>query len=195
VPRRRYPRPDPVHGWADTMTGYRGKIAVAALALTVTGCGQVLPLGPYASAPSHLAAPIILQLIQAQQRLGGCQPGYAALSVPDPDLPWIPGGCYRKTGTPVTFTSAAATLYLQPAGSGGPTMWGLTITLTRAEAAALTAITTRSLATADPIAFNIAGTTWAVTTPYAPQTNGRFQIMTESKSQALQLQRTLIPSD
>ena len=75
------------------------------------------------------------------------------------------------------------------------TMWGLTITLPRTEAAALTAITTRSYDTRAPIAISIAGTTWAVRLTSAPLTNGRFQIITQSKSQALQLQRTLVPSD
>ncbi len=179
------------------MTGYRGRIAVAALALIVAGCGRMLPLGPYAPpAPAHLAVPIILQLVLSQppEPAGGCEAGYAALSAPGPGFPGVSGGCYRKTGTPVTFTSAAATLYLQPAGSKPfqhPAMWGLTIILSGAEAAALTAITTRSCTTRDPIAISIAGTTWAVPLTEAPLTNGRFQIMTQSKNQALQLQRTL----
>ena len=71
----------------------------------------------------------------------------------------------------------------------------LTITLSRTEAAALTTITTRSYDTRDPIAISIAGTTWAVPMTSAPLTNGRFQLITQSKNQALQLQRTLVPSD
>jgi hypothetical protein len=108
------------------------------------------------------------------------------------------GACYRKTGTPVSFTSAAVTLYLQPAGSEPvqhPTTWGLAITVPGAGAAALTAITTKSCDTQDPLAISIAGTTWAVVTTGAPLTNGRFVFMTQSKNQALQLQRTLVPSD
>jgi hypothetical protein len=97
----------------------------------------------------------------------------------------------------VTFTSAAVTLYLQPAGGepAHPAMWGLAITMPGAEAAALTAITTKSCDTRDPLAISISGTTWAVVLTPAPLTNGRFQIMTQSKNQALQLQRALVPSD
>jgi len=183
------------------MMAYRGKLAVAALALTVTGCAHVLPLGPDAPpSPSRLAVPIILQVVLSQPPLpaGGCQAGYATLSAPGPDFPGVVGACYRKTGTPVSFTSAAVALYLQPAGGAPvqhPTMWALAITVPGAGAATLTAITTKSLATGDPVAISIAGTTWAVEMTGAPLTNGRFVLMTQSKNQALQLQRTLVPSD
>ncbi len=161
----------------------------------------MLPLGPDAPpSPGPLASPIIFQLVLSQPPLpaGGCPAGYATPSAPGPGFPGVSGACYRKTGTPATFTSAAVTLYLRPGGSEPAqpsTMWGLTIALTRAEAAALTAITTRSYDTRDPIAISVAGTTWAVPMTSAPLTNGRFQIITESKDQALQLQRTLVPSD
>jgi len=179
---------------------YRGRlaVAVAALALTVTGCSQVLPLGPDAPpVASHLTVPIILQLVLSQPSAGGCQAGYTTLSAPAPDFREVSGGCYRKTGTPVTLTSAAVTLYLQPAGgeSAQPAMWGLVITVPKAQVAALTAITTKSQHTKDAIAISISGRTWAVALTTAPLTNGQFQIMTQSKSQALQLQRTLVPSD
>jgi hypothetical protein len=185
----------------DVVMAYRGGLAVAALALTVAGCGRVLPLGPDASpAPSQLAVPIILQLALSQPPLpsGGCQAGYVTPPAPGPDAPGASGACYRKTGTPVTFTSAAVTLYLQPAGSEPvqhPTMWGLAIRVPGAEAAALTAITTKSCDTRDALAISLSGTTWAVVMTAAPLTNGRFVFMTQSKSQALQLQRTLVPSD
>ena len=183
------------------MAAYRGRIAVAALALAITGCGHVLPLGPDAPlSPSRLAVPIILRLALSQPPLatGGCQAGYASFSAPGPDFPGTPGVCYRGTGTPVSFTSAAVSLDLQPAGSEPvqhPTMWGLAITVPGAGVAALTAITTKSYDTRDPLAISIAGTTWAVVMTAAPLTNGRFVFMTQSKNQALQLERTLIPSD
>jgi hypothetical protein len=186
------------------MTAYRGRLAalaVAALALTVTGCGRMLPLGPYAPpAPGHLASPIVLQLVLGQPSLqaGGCEGGYGTLYGAEPDSPQSPGACYQKTGTPVTFTSAAVTLYLQPAG-GEPaqhqTSWGLAVTLPAAEAGALTAITTKSCDTRDPLAISIADTTWDVVLTAPPLTNGRFIIMMPSKDQALQVQRTLVPSD
>jgi hypothetical protein len=183
------------------MMAFRGRLAVTALALAVTGCGHVLPLGPDASpAPGHLAVPIILQLLLSQPPLpaGGCQAGYATLSAAGPDLPGASGACYSKTGTQVAFTSAAVTLYLQPSGSEPvqhPTLWGLAVTVPGAEAAALTAITTKAYDTRDPLAISVSGTTWAVVMTAAPLTNGRFVFMTQSKSQALQLQRTLVPSD
>ena len=98
----------------------------------------------------------------------------------------------------MAFTSAAVTLYLQPGGSEPvqhPTMWGLAITVPGTGAATLTAITTKSFTTRDPVAFSVAGTTWAVVMTGTPLTNGRFVLMTQSKNQALQLQRTLVPSD
>jgi hypothetical protein len=176
---------------------YRGRLAVAALAVTITGCSHVLPLGPYAPpATSHLAAPIILQLVLSQPpSAGGCQAGYTTLSGPAPDSPGVSGGCYRKTGTPVTFTSAAVALFLQVAEPVHPATWGLAITVPKAEVAALTAITTESYDIKDAIAISISGTTWAVVMTSAPFTNGQFEITTQSKSQALQLQRTLVPSD
>jgi hypothetical protein len=183
------------------MMAYRGRLAVTALALAVTGCGSVLPLGPDAPpAPGHLAVPIILQLVLSQPPMpaGGCQAGYTTMSAPGPDFPGAEGACLRKTGTPVSFTSAAVTLYLQPTG-GEPVqhsaMWGLAIAVPGAGAATLTAITTKSCDTRDPVAISIAGTTWAVVMTEAPLTNGRFVFMTQSKNQALQLQRTLVPSD
>jgi hypothetical protein len=171
---------------------YRGRLAVAALALTVTGC-DMLPLGPDAPpALGPLAAPIILQLEQPAPPGGVCQ----AFSTPTPDFPFISSGCFRKTGTPVTFTSAAVTWHLWPAGSGHPAaQWGLIITVPGAEAAALTAITTKSFHTQDPVAISISGMTWAVVFNGAPLTDGQFEIMAQSKNQALQLQRTLVPSD
>jgi hypothetical protein len=183
------------------MTACRGRLAVAALALTVTGCGRMLPLGPYApAAPSHLGSPIVVQLVLGQSPLqtGGCAGGSGTLYVAEPDSPQSPGACYQKTGPPVAFTSAAVTLYLQPAGSEPgqrQTAWGLAVTLPAAEAGALTAITAKSCRTKDPLAFSIADTTWAVITTGAPLTNGRFIIMMPSKDEALQVQRTLVPSD
>lgn len=179
------------------MLAYRGRLAVAALALTAAGCGHVLPLGP--EAPSRLAVPITLQLVLSQppRPAGGCPAGYAALSAPGPDFPGVTGACYRKTGTPVSFTSAAVTPYVQPAGGQPvqhPAMWGLAVTVPGAGEAALTAITTESYDTRDPLAISIAGTTWAVVMTTAPLTNGRFVFLTQSKNQALQLQRSLVPS-
>jgi hypothetical protein len=187
------------------VTANRGRLAVAVLALTlagtVAGCGQVLPLGPDAPpVPGRLAVPIILRLALSQPPLpaGGCPAGYDIFAAAGSASPGSAGTCYRATGTPVTFTTAAVTLYLQPERSGPvrqPTMWGLAVTVPGAEAAALTAITAKSYGTRDPVAISISGTTWAVVMTAAPLTSGRFVFMTQSKDQALQLQRTLVPSN
>jgi hypothetical protein len=189
------------------MAFHRGRLTVAALALTlagaVAGCGHVLPLGPDTSpAPGPLSVPIVLRLALSQPSLslGGCPAGYTLFTAPAADttgsLP--PGPCYRMTGTPVTFTSAAVELYLQPEGSQPvqhPATWGLSVTVPGTEAAALAAITTRSQGSGNPVTISIAGTTWALVMTAAPLTNGRFVFMTQSKNQALQLQRTLVPGD
>lgn len=187
------------------MKAYRGRLAAAALTLAaaaltlaLTGCGHVLPLGP--EAPSRLAVPITLQLVLSQppRPAGGCQAGYAALSAPGSDFPGVSGACYRKIGTAVSVTSATVALYFQPAGGEPvqhPAMWGLAVTVPGAGAATLTAITTKSYDTQDPLAISIAGTTWAVLMTDGPVPNGRFVLPTQSKDQALQLERTLMPSD
>ena len=72
------------------------------------------------------------------------------------------------------------------------TMWGLTITLTRTEAAALTAITTQAVNANAQIAIIVAGQTWGVPFTSQPLTNGQFVIAAQSKDQALQLRRTLL---
>jgi hypothetical protein len=183
------------------MMTYRRRLALAALLLSVTGCGSVLPLGPDAPpAPGHLASPIVVQLVLGQPPLpaGGCPAGHGTLSVADPAAPGSPEQCYQKTGTLVTLTSAAVTLYLQPAGSQPvqhQAAWGLAVTLPASEAGTLTAITTKSYDTRDPVAISIAGTTWDVVMTSAPFTNGRFIIMMPGKDQALQVQRALVPSD
>lgn len=101
--------------------------------------------------------------------------------------------CFRKLGPPVTFTSAAATVYHQPAGpQGQPAHYVLRITLPPAGAAALTAITTEVAGTKDALAITVAGQAWAIVGISQPITSGEFAIPTQSLSQALQLQRILL---
>lgn len=176
-------------------------IALAALTLTVAGCtGHVLPLGPTPAtpAPRHLASPVVLQLVLGRQTepAGGCPAGFAVLAGPGDQPPEAASPCFRKTGTPVTFTSAGVALYYQPAGNQDghqqPAQYGLNITLPAAEAAALKAITTRAYGSRDPLAITIAGQTWDIPQVLAPLTNGQFEIPAQSKDQALQLQRILL---
>jgi hypothetical protein len=133
-------------------------LVLAALVVTAAGCSHVLPLQPTPAATQQLATAIVLQTVLGQQQAeqpGECMPGYATLPGPDAGFPGpagpstapagantgpaIPAGgqCYRKTGKPVTITSAAVTLFEQPAVKQQPTTYGLRIWLPSAEAAAL----------------------------------------------------------
>jgi hypothetical protein len=170
-------------------------IAVAALALACAGCSHILPLGPAPPAPRHLASAVILQLVLSQPRspAGGCPAGYTTLSAPFTDYPEVPDACYRNLGKPATFTSAAVTMAYQPATHQQPALYGLNFTLSAAEAAALTAITTKAFDTRDQMAVSTAGNTWGVFMTAGPFTNGQFGILVQSENQALQLQRILIP--
>jgi hypothetical protein len=62
-----------------------------------------------------------------------------------------------------------------------------------ADKAALLAITTKAYHSRDQIAVIAVGKTWAVPNVAGPFT-GRFEIPAQNAKQALQLQRTLIPS-
>lgn len=181
----------------------RAGLALTGLVLTVAGCGHVLPLGLSAiPVPSHLAAAIVLQpgvpapatrsaAAQGAPSAVSCPAGYAAL--PAGDEPPGSAGCFRKLGTPVTFASAAAAVYRQPAGPHGqPAQYVLRITLPAAGATALTAITSEVAGTKDALAIMIAGQAWAVVATLKPLTNGEFGIPMQSLSQALQLQRILL---
>jgi hypothetical protein len=170
-------------------------IAVTALALACAGCSHILPLGPAPPAPRHLASAVILQLVLSQppSPAGGCPAGYTTLAAPFTDYPEVPDACYRNLGKPVTFTSAAVTMAYQPATNQQPALYGLNFTLSAAEAAGLTAITTKAFDTRDQMAVSTAGKTWGVFMTAGPFTNGQFGILVQSENQALQLQRILIP--
>ncbi len=170
-------------------------IAVAALALACAGWSHIVPLGPAPPAPRHLASAVILQLVLSQppSPAGGCPAGYTTLSPPFTDYPEVPDACYRNLGKPATITSAAVTMAYQPATNQQPALYGLNFTLPAAEAAALTAITTKAFDTRDQLAISTVGKTWGVTLTGEPFTNGQFGILVQSENQALQLQRILIP--
>lgn len=179
-------------------------LTLAGLLLAVAGCGHVLPLGLAAvPVPGRLATAIVLQPgdpAPATQSVAGqgppsapsCPAGYALL----PSAGRFPGGggCFRKLGRPATFTSAAVTVGHQPAGPHGqPSQYVLRVTLTAAGAAALTAVTTEVAGTRTGLAFIIDGQAWAVVITLRPLTQGEFEIPVQSLSQALQLQRVLLP--
>jgi len=170
-------------------------VLAAGLMLTVAGCSDVLPLGPAPAAPRHLATAIVLQAVRSQPSspAGTCPAGSASLA----EGAKFPGSgqCYRQLGKPLTITSAAVTLYQQPAGpQGQPAMYVLRVTLPAADRAALKAITTTAYHSRDQLATIVAGKTWGIGYVWAPFTAGQFEIPAQSRNQALQLERMLVPS-
>lgn len=171
----------------------------AVLMLGVAGCaGQITPLGPGAPPkPHHLRSPIVLQAIRAQSAkpAGGCPAGSVA-------LPGGPGQCYRKLGTPVTFTSAAiavATLSAPqpktPSGQApGPPTYGFTVALPTSDTAALTTVTTTAFDAHGYLAITVGGRTWCLPKVLQPFTQPQFQIFLPNGNQSRQLRRLLVPS-
>lgn len=170
----------------------------AGLMLTIAGCtGHVTPLGP-AGPPQlrHLASPIVLQAVRVQPPtagvMGGCPAGYVALAA-------NPGGCYRKIGTPVRFTSAAVSQVAtgQPklsSGQPGPPAYVIMITVPAVGVPALTAVTTTAYQAHGAVAISVGGRIWSVPMGDQPLTGRQFPIVLSSRNQALQLQRILAPS-
>ncbi len=169
-------------------------IALAAAALTAAGCSQALPLGPTPAAQHHLASAIVLQIVLSQPSTpaGSCPTGSARLPKAAAQFPGS-GQCYRRIGKPLIITSAAVIYVQQPATNQQPANYGLAITVSGADKAALLAITTKAYHSRDQIAIIAAGKTWAVPNVASPFT-GRFEIPAQNAKQALQLQHTLIPS-
>jgi hypothetical protein len=169
-------------------------MALAVAALTVAGCSQALPLGPAPAAQHHLASAIVLQTVLSQPSspAGSCPTGSARLPKAARQFPGS-GQCYRRIGKPLTITSAAVAYLQQPAANQQPANYGLAIAVPAADNAALMAITTKAYHSHDPLAIIAAGQTWAVSKWVVPFT-GRLEIPAQNAKQALQLQRTLIPS-
>ena len=190
-------------------------LAAAGIMLAVASCtGHITPLGPDQAAtmpqPHHLRSPLILQDMRTQGLVGrvgqpgGCPAGWVTLSA-EPG----PGQCYRKTGMPVTITSAAVSPVFSfrppppPGHQAAPVQYGFSITVPAADVPALAAVLptapgppgppTASVvtsATAIPT-ISVAGRTW-VLLGYGTRFAGReFEVTLPSRNQALQLQRML----
>ena len=174
----------------------RAGIALTTFALTCAGCSHILPLGPAPAAPRHLGSAVTLQLVRTQppSTAGRCPAGSVTLPAPFANDPQVPDACFRKTGQPVTITSAAVSMSYQPSVNQQPAVYGLNLTVSAAEAPALAAITQQSFVSRDPVAISTAGQTWDVTMTAGPLTNGQFGMWMQSKDQILQLQRELMPS-
>lgn len=165
----------------------------ALAALVLAGCSQVLPLGTSPAAtpvPRHLAAPIAVQAALAKPReLGAaCPAGYATIPALGSNSAGPPNECYRLTGTPATFTSAAVIVAWQPA------QWVLRIGLLRPDAAALAAIIATASESSDDLVASVAGKAWTIS-GMRQLHNGQFEIVAgSSKGNALQSQRELLHS-
>jgi hypothetical protein len=188
-------------------------LAAAGVVLAVASCtGHITPLGPDQAAtmpqPHHLRSPLVLQDMRTQGLVpppGGCPAGWVTLS-------GAPGQCYRKTGTPVTITSAAVSPVFPfrppppPGQQAPPVQYGFSITVPAADVPALAAVlptapgspgppTASAVTSATPIpTISVAGRTWVLLGYASPSAGGEFNITLPSRNQALQLQRMLAAS-
>jgi hypothetical protein len=191
-------------------------LAAAGIVLVVAGCtGHITPLGPDPAAalpqPHHLRSPLILEDMRTQGLVGrvgqsgGCPAGWVTLS-------GEPGQCYRKTGTPVTITSAAVSPVFPfrppppPGQQAPPVQYGFSITVPTADVPALAAVlpaapgppgppTASAVTSATPIpTISVAGRTWILLGYAPPSAGGEFDVTLPSRNQALQLQRMLAAS-
>jgi hypothetical protein len=189
-------------------------LATAGIVLAVASCtGHITPLGPDQAAtlpqPHHLRSPLILQDMRTQGLVspsGGCPAGWVTLSGGQP------GQCFRKTGTPVTITSAAVSPVFPfrppppPGQQAPPVQYGFSITVPAADVPALAVVlptapghsgppTASVVTSAIPIpTISVAGRTW-VLRGYGTRFAGReFDVTLSSRNQALQLQRMLAAS-
>jgi len=139
---------------------------------------------------------------------GGCAAGWVTLS----GEPGQPGQCYRKTGTPVTITSAAVSPVVSfrppppPGQQAPPVQYGFSITVPAADVPALAAVlptgsgppgppSASAVTSATPIpTVSVAGRTWVLLGYAAPSAGGQFDVMLPSRNQALQLHHLLVPA-
>ncbi len=187
-------------------------LAAAGIALAVAGCSHITPLGPGQAAarvrPHHLRSPLILQDVRTQGLAGrvgapgGCPAGWTTLSGGS-------GACYRKTGSPVTITSAAVSPVFAfrppppPGQQAPPVQYGFSITVPAADVPALTAVlpgapgppgppTASAVTSAATIpTISVAGRTWILRGYGSPSAGGEFDVTLPSRNQTLQLQHTL----
>jgi len=206
MPYQRPPRPWP---------GLASVLAAAGIALAIASCSHITPLGPDPAAtmrqPHHLPSPLILQDMRTQGQVsppGGCAAGWVTLS----GEPGQPGQCYRKTGTPVTITSAAVSPVVSfrppppPGQQAPPVQYGFSITVPAADVPALAAVlptgsgppgppSASAVSSATPIpTVSVAGRTWVLLGYAAPSAGGQFDVMLPSRNQALQLHHLLVPA-
>jgi hypothetical protein len=128
---------------------------------------------------------------------GGCPAESVAVSVPPGAAPM---GCFRAVGKPVTIISAAVSpvFMVRPASPPGqpaqPPAYGLTVSVTAAQIAAVTALIQQAYDSHDALGISVGGTLWQAPGVDQPFSGQQFQVAFSSKDQALQLYRILIPS-
>ena len=174
----------------------------AGLALTVTSCSHLTPLGPdqnppvakrvavpvtMPALPSHLGSPIVLQVMRSRPApaAGRCPAGWVTLPGPG-----SAGTCYRKLGTPVTITSASLSSVFP---QGQPASYGFMVVVPAAETPAVTAAVKQAYDARGALAVNVAGRTWSAPQVLSPFSGQQLQITLPTRSQALQLYRILVP--
>jgi hypothetical protein len=179
-------------------------LAAVGIGLTVAGCSNLAPLGPTAPArkptphqaavaqpvviprPSQLPSPIVMEAVrvEAPTRAGHCPAHTLALD-------GGPGRCYRKVGTPVTFTVAGVSP-IYSSGSSTGVQDTFFIAVTSAEQSALTTVTTTAFDSHSFLDVRIAGRTWVLPEQVdQPFTQPQFEIALPNASQTLQLHRLL----
>jgi hypothetical protein len=207
MPLQRPPRPLPVLASA---------LAAAGIVLAIASCaGHITPFGPDQAAalpqPHHLRSPLILQDMHTQGQVsppGGCAAGWVTLY----GEPGQPGQCYRKSGTPVTITSAAVSPVVSfrppppPGQQAPPVQYGFSITVPAADAPALAAVFpmhsgppgppgASAVTSATPIpTISVAGRTWVLLGYGLPSADGQFEVTLPSRNQARQLHHMLAPA-
>jgi hypothetical protein len=88
------------------------------------------------------------------------------------------------------FTYRPASAPGQPAQPS----YGLTVSVTTAQIAAVTALITQAYDSRDALGISVGGTLWQAPLVEQPFSGQQLHIAFSSKDQALQLYRTLIPS-
>jgi hypothetical protein len=192
-------------------------LAVAGVVLAVAGCGQVTPLGPtrdpgpttsVQSTPMSagtpvklykLGSPITLQAMRSQSPTpsGGCGAGLVEVFLPPGAAP-MP--CFRPVGAPVTVTTAtisAVSRYRPTPPPGQPTppaSYGFVIGVPAAQVAAVTALITQAYDARGAVGVSVDGRLWQAAMVLEPFPGQQLQISLQSRDQALQLYRLLVPS-
>jgi hypothetical protein len=163
-------------------------VAVGVIALAAAGRWHSgTTTGARTTRPDQAAASIVVtpMVSQPQTSAGGCPAGYARISVPGVD---DSGLCFRRDGTPVTFTSAEVTW--DPMNSG----YLFIVTVPAGEAAALKAVNSTAYVSQGFTGITVDGKTWELRRVVTPFTGKQFPIQIRDNNAAHELLRILVSS-